>query len=141
MTVAMNLCINKVEQMSDCGVKCSYLQFDAVYRTDRALNDFELDHARELLGIDRGLAVIASRSSPSSIFDLYDGTERGITLPEEAKCCGVMIPIMQQLAEYQRQVVDKLRLAEDEIERFLISNYMIPCCEMNARMNGSFREF
>jgi hypothetical protein len=64
--------------MSDCGVKCSYLQFNAVYRTDRTLDDFGLDHAREMLGIDKGLAVVASRSSPSSIFDLYDGTRNGL---------------------------------------------------------------
>jgi hypothetical protein len=117
------------------------LQFDAVYRTGRDLDGFGLEHVRDLLGAEEVLAVIARIGRGSKIVDLYEGTERGIVLPDGVKGCGVMVPIMQQLAEYQRQVASKLKLAEDEIERFLISNYMIPCCEMNARLNGTFQEF
>jgi hypothetical protein len=62
-------------------------------------------------------------------------------LTDGVRGCGVMVPIMQQLRAYQEQAETKHNLIEEEIERFLISNYMIPCCEIKARMNGSFREF
>jgi hypothetical protein len=125
--------------MGECGINCTYLQFDAVYRTDNGIADpFGVEQAVDIIGQDHGVAVVANKNSGSMILDLYRGEKIDLVLPEGVKGCGVMLPVMEQLADYKSIAHNT---PEEMIERFLISNYFIPCCEMNARLNGSFYEF
>ena len=113
---------------------CSYTKFDGVYPLNEDLTDeIDTEDVRQIIGQEDGLAVIANRTGPSLLVDLYNDQTEIISHPEDVMGCQVMDYIMDHLKNYQERQEGN----SEGINTYLLTNLGLGCCLNNSEKYGN----